>query len=74
MKAILINIFGGIVRCDIVVEGIMNAVRDLKIKKPIVMRIKGNKSEEAKKMVKESGLNLYWFDDVKEACKKALSF
>lgn len=38
------------------------------------MRIKGNKSEEARQMVKESGLNLYWFDNVKDACKKALSF
>ena len=47
VKSILINIFGGIVRCDIVVEGIINAVKDLHIEKPIVMRIKGNKSEEA---------------------------
>ena len=74
VKAILINIFGGIVRCDIVVEGIINAVRDLKIEKPIVMRIKGNKSEEAKEMVKNSNLNLYWFDSVKDACQKVLSF
>lgn len=47
VKAILINIFGGIVRCDIVVEGIINAVKDLHIDKPIVMRIKGNKAKEA---------------------------
>lgn len=51
VKAILINIFGGIVRCDIVVEGIISAVKEQGIKKPIVMRIKGNKAQEAQKMV-----------------------
>jgi len=51
VKVILINIFGGIVRCDIVVEGIILAVKDLGVRKPIVMRIKGNMSEEAKRMV-----------------------
>lgn len=51
VKTILINIFGGIVRCDIVAEGIISACQDMDIKKPIVMRIKGNKADEAKKLV-----------------------
>ena len=47
VKSILINIFGGIVRCDVVVDGIIQAVKQFGIKKPIVMRIKGNKAKEA---------------------------
>ena len=47
VKSILVNIFGGIVRCDVVVDGIIKAVKEFGIKKPIVMRIKGNKAKEA---------------------------
>jgi len=47
VKSILINIFGGIVRCDLAVEGLINAVKDLGVEKPILMRIKGNMSQEA---------------------------
>ncbi len=74
VKSIMINIFGGIVRCDIVVEGIILAVKELGVKKPIIMRIKGNNSILAKKMVEDSGLNLYWCETVEEATEKALSF
>lgn len=74
VKCIMINIFGGIVRCDIVVEGIIMAVKELNIEKPIVMRIKGNKADVAKQMVEDSGLNLYWYNTVEEATDKAISF
>lgn len=60
----MINIFGGIVRCDVVADGIIQAVNELNVKKKIVMRIKGNKATEAKEMVEKSRLELYWFDDV----------
>ena len=73
VKSILINIFGGIVRCDIVAEGVIKAVKELGNVKPIVMRIKGNNSDTAKKMVETSGLKLFWFDDVDIACEKAIS-
>lgn len=73
MKVILINIFGGIVRCDVVVEGIIAAVNELNIKKQIVMRIKGNKAKEAKEMIEKSKMQLFWFDEVGEAVAKAIS-
>ncbi len=60
VKCILINIFGGIVRTDFVAEGIIMAINELGIKKPIIMRVKGNKAERAKEMVEKSGLNLKW--------------
>jgi succinyl-CoA synthetase beta subunit len=73
VKSILINIFGGIVRCDVVATGIINAVKDLSVKKPIVMRIKGNNSSIAEDLIKKSGLKLYWFDDPTAAAEKAIS-
>lgn len=74
VKTILINIFGGIVRCDIIAEGAIRAARDLNIKKPIVMRIKGTNADLAKKLIKDSGLDLHWCDSVDEAADLALSF
>lgn len=73
VKSILINIFGGIVRCDVVATGIINAVQDLKVTKPIVMRIKGNNSEIAENLIKKSGLKLYWCEDPSAAAEKAIS-
>ena len=73
VKSIFINIFGGIVRCDLVAEGIIKAVKELKVEKPIVMRIKGNKSEVAKELIDKSGLKLFWFEDPREAAEKAIS-
>ena len=73
VKSILINIFGGIVKCDIVVDGVIKAVKELNINKPIIMRIKGTNSEQAEKMVKDSGLKIFWYNSVDEAAKKAIS-
>lgn len=72
VKSILINIFGGIVRCDVVATGIIEAVREMHIEKPIVMRIKGNNSAIAAELIAKSGLKLYWFDDPVEAAQKAI--
>lgn len=74
VKTILINIFGGIVRCDIIAEGAIRAARELSIKKPIVMRIKGTNADLAKKLIKESGLDLHWCDSVDEAADLALTY
>lgn len=74
VKSIMVNIFGGIVRCDIIAEGAIRAARELSIKKPIVMRIKGTNADVAKKLIKESGLDLYWCDTVDQAAEKALSY
>jgi succinyl-CoA synthetase beta subunit len=73
VNSILVNIFGGIVRCDVIVEGLLKAMVDLKMTKPIVMRLKGTNSGEAEKMVKDSGMALYWETNLKEAVEKVVS-
>ena len=60
VKAVLINIFGGILRCDVLAEGVIAAVRDLSVKVPVVVRMKGNNEDKGRAMLKESGLD---FDD-----------
>ena len=51
MKAVLINIFGGILRCDVLAEGVIAAVRELNVKVPVVVRMKGNNEEKGKEML-----------------------
>ena len=58
VKGILVNIFGGIVRCDLIAQGIIDAVEEIKVSIPIVIRLQGNKAEEGKRLLNESGLNL----------------
>jgi succinyl-CoA synthetase beta subunit len=72
VKAVLINIFGGILRCDILAEGVIAAVRDLDVKVPVVVRMKGNNEEKGRKMLKESGLNFDTADDMTEAAGKVV--
>jgi len=73
VKAVLINIFGGILRCDILAEGVIAAVRDLGVKVPVVVRMKGNNEEKGKEMLRTSGLNFVASDDMKEAAKKVVA-
>jgi succinyl-CoA synthetase beta subunit len=72
VKAVLINIFGGILRCDILAEGVIAAVRDLDVKVPVVVRMKGNNEEKGRKMLKESGLNFDTADDMTGAAGKVV--
>lgn len=58
VKAILVNIFGGIVRCDLIAQGIIAAVKEIGIKVPVVVRLEGNNATEAASLLKESGLNV----------------
>ena len=58
VKAVLINIFGGIMRCDVIAAGVIAAVKELGVSVPIVVRLKGTNVEEGKKILAESGLNL----------------
>jgi succinyl-CoA synthetase beta subunit len=67
VKAVLINIFGGILRCDVLAEGVIAAVRDLSVKVPVVVRMKGNNEEKGRAMLKESGLNFATADGMTEA-------
>lgn len=72
VKAILINIFGGIVRCDRIAAGVIEASKSIEIKVPVVVRLAGTNAEEAAAMLKESGLNFIVADDLKDAAEKAV--
>jgi succinyl-CoA synthetase beta subunit len=72
VKSIFVNIFGGIMRCDIIAEGIIKATHELSLDVPLVVRLQGTKEAEAKKMIKESGLKIYPFDILDEAAAKAV--
>ncbi len=73
VKAVLINIFGGILRCDRLAEGVINAVKELGVEIPIVIRMEGTNVEIGKKMLAESGLNFATADSMKEAAEKVVS-
>ncbi len=72
VRAVLINIFGGILRCDVLAEGVIAAVRDLKVQVPVVVRMKGNNEDKGQKMLQESGLNFETADDMTTAAKKVV--
>ena len=73
VRAVLINIFGGILRCDVLAEGVIAAVRELGVKVPVVIRMKGNNEEKGKAMLRESGLNFATADDMTEAAKTVVA-
>ena len=73
VKAVLINIFGGILRCDVLAEGVIAAVRDLNVQVPVVIRMKGNNEERGKEMLRQSGLNFTTADNMTEAAKKVVA-
>src|SRR5437868_8835906 len=73
VKAVLINIFGGILRCDILAQGVIAAVKDLGVPVPIVIRMEGTNVEKGKQMLKESGLNFVTADDMSEAAAKVVA-
>lgn len=72
VKAALINIFGGIVRCDLVANGIVNAARDLKLNIPMVVRLEGTNVAQGKKILEESGLDFQSASSMKEAAEKVV--
>eukprot|EP00737_Agarophyton_chilense_P000279 gb/GEZJ01000321.1/.p1 GENE.gb/GEZJ01000321.1/~~gb/GEZJ01000321.1/.p1 ORF type:complete len:445 (-),score=67.93 gb/GEZJ01000321.1/:4240-5574(-) len=71
VEAILVNIFGGIMRCDVIAQGIINAAKTLDMRIPVVVRLQGNKVNEAKELIQTSGLKLVATDDLDQAAKKA---
>ncbi len=73
VKAVLINIFGGILRCDVLAEGVIAAVKELNVTAPVVVRMKGNKETEGKEMLRTSGLNFLTADDMTEAAKQVVA-
>jgi len=72
VKAILVNIFGGIMKCDIIAQGIINAAKSLKLSVPLVVRLEGTNVEKGKQLLKESGLALIAADDLADAAQKAV--
>jgi succinyl-CoA synthetase beta subunit len=70
VKAILVNIFGGIMKCDVIATGIVNAARKLDMKVPLVVRLEGTNVEQGKQILADSGLALEPADTLAEAAEK----
>jgi len=72
VKGILINIFGGIMRCDVLAQGVVDAAKEIKIEVPLVVRLAGTKFEEGKKILDNSGLKIISAMDLSDAAKKVV--
>ncbi|MBZ0258214.1 succinate--CoA ligase subunit beta, partial [bacterium] len=72
VKAVLINIFGGIVRCDRVAGGVIEAMKQVEVNVPVVIRLRGTNSEEARKMLEESDFNFLVADGLAEVADKVV--
>lgn len=73
VQAILVNIFGGIMRCDVIAQGIISAAKTVKLSVPLVVRLEGTNVEAGKKLLKESGLALIAADDLADAAEKVVA-
>lgn len=73
VKAALINIFGGIVRCDLVARGIVNAAKEVQLKIPMVVRLEGTNVMQGKEILEKSGLQFHVANTMKEAAEKVVS-
>ena len=70
VKGILVNIFGGIMRCDVIAEGVVSAVREVGLKVPLVVRLEGTNVEKGKEIINNSGLDVIAADDLKDGAQK----
>jgi succinyl-CoA synthetase beta subunit len=73
VRAILVNIFGGIVRCDLIAEGVVAAAAELGIEVPLVVRLQGNKAPEGRKILADSGLDITPAETLQEAGERAVA-
>jgi succinyl-CoA synthetase beta subunit len=73
VKGILVNIFGGIMRCDVIAEGVVSAVKEIDLSVPLVVRLEGTNVELGKKIINDSQLNVIAADDLADAAKKIVS-
>jgi succinyl-CoA synthetase beta subunit len=73
VKAIFVNIFGGIVRCDMIAEGIIAAVKEVDVKVPVIVRLEGTNVEQGKELLKNSGLAITPADDINDGARKAVA-
>lgn len=74
VKAVLVNIFGGIVRCDLIAEGIISAVNEVDVKVPVVVRLEGTNAEQGRAILAQSGLNLAVAETLTQAAISAVNF
>ena len=72
VKAVLINIFGGILRCDVLAQGVISAVKELGVRAPIVIRMEGTNVDEGKRLLRDSGMNFTTADSMGEAATKVV--
>jgi len=73
VKAVFVNIFGGILRCDVLATGVVNAANELKFKTPVVVRMKGTNVRQGQEILRSSGLNFAVADEMKEGAEKAVA-
>lgn len=73
VKGILVNIFGGIMRCDVIAEGVVAAVKEVGLQVPLVVRLEGTNVEKGKQIINESGLNVIAADDLDDAAQKIVA-
>jgi len=73
VKAVLVNIFGGIVKCDMIAQGIIGAVEEVGVKVPVVVRLEGTNAIEGKKILDESSLNLTGATSLTDAAQKVVA-
>jgi succinyl-CoA synthetase beta subunit len=73
VKAILVNIFGGIVRCDLIAEGVISAIKEVGVEVPVIVRLEGTNVEKGLKLLADSGLDVTTADDLTDAAKRAVA-
>jgi succinyl-CoA synthetase beta subunit len=73
VRAILVNIFGGIVRCDLIAQGIISAVKEVGVRVPVVVRLEGTNVIKGRTLLAESGLDIIAADDLTDAAQKAVA-
>jgi succinyl-CoA synthetase beta subunit len=73
VRAVLVNIFGGIVRCDLIAEGVVSAVAEVGVKIPVIVRLEGNNADAGRKVLQQSGLNITAASSLSDAAEKAVA-
>ncbi len=73
VKGILVNIFGGIMRCDVIAEGVVSAAKEVNLEVPLVVRLEGTNVEKGKEIINSSGLNVISADNLNEAAAKIVA-
>jgi succinyl-CoA synthetase beta subunit len=73
VKAVLVNIFGGIVQCDIIASGILAAVKEVHVAIPVVVRLEGTNAEQGRALLNNTGLNIYAADDLMHAAEQVVA-